>query len=388
MNIENSPSIASGSRPSLLGFGCMRLPLLPDSQNIDVAAAKQLLDYAYRHGVNYFDTAWGYHEGKSEEFVGRVLQAYPRESFYLASKMPGWILQNMSDAKKLMTQQFRRCQVEYFDYYLLHSLTTQEEFERLYLKENVLAYLRQQKQAGRIVKLGFSFHGSLDFMKYLLAKYSWDFVQIQLNYQDWHTMQAAQLYELVVEKYKLPCIIMEPLRGGALAVLNEEAAAILRKAKPQNSLASWGMRFLAGLPGIMTILSGMNAMSQLQDNLKTLAEPQALDAQEQATLQKALRAYLKLSPIPCTACNYCMPCPFEVDIPGNFRAYNECAGKRLLDSIHEKDKREEFEKLWQTLEPENLAHECKACGVCRSKCPQQIDIPERMLELKEMLQNI
>ncbi|MFA6725050.1 MAG: aldo/keto reductase [Lentisphaeria bacterium] len=385
MSIDTTPRLVSVAGPSLLGFGCMRFTLLPGSQAIDEEQACALLAYAYDHGVNYFDTAWGYHEGKSEQFVGRALQRYPRESYYLASKMPGWLLQDLAGAKELLAKQLQRCQVKYFDYYLLHSLTTQEEFERLYLKENVLDYLREQKQAGRIGKLGFSFHGSLDFMKYLLANQSWDFVQIQLNYQDWHTMQAAQLYELVVEKYKLPCIIMEPLRGGALANLNEEGAAILKEASPQSSLASWGMRFVAALPGVMCVLSGMNDIKQLQDNLKTFAEPRALNAREQETLQKALQAYLKLSPIPCSACNYCMPCPFNVDIPGNFRAYNKCAGKRLLEAMHEEEKKQEFLELWQQIAPENQPDKCSSCAVCLSKCPQHIDIPARMLELKELL---
>ncbi|NLN59058.1 MAG: aldo/keto reductase, partial [Gammaproteobacteria bacterium] len=180
---------------SLLGFGCMRLPVLEDNRSIDRAAATAMLDQAYRRGVNYFDTAWGYLHGQSEAFVGDVLKKFPRQSFNLASKMPSWLLQSLPEAKELFTTQLKRCQVDYFDYYLLHSLTTKEEFERLYMKKKALAYLQDEKKAGRIRKLGFSFHGSLELMRYLLANFSWDFVQIQLNYLDWDTMQARALYD-------------------------------------------------------------------------------------------------------------------------------------------------------------------------------------------------
>lgn len=373
---------------SLLGFGCMRLPVLPDNKGIDRKAAKEMLEYAYEQGVNYFDTAWGYLNGKSEAFVGSVLKKYPRESFYLASKMPGWLLKNLPEAEELFAAQLKRCQVESFDYYLLHSLTTREEFDRLYLKEKVLDYLHREKQAGRIRKLGFSFHGSIELMNYVLDNFPWDFVQIQLNYQDWDTMQARVLYELAIQ-HQLPCIIMEPVRGGALATLNDKAAAILKQAAPQNSLASWAIRFVASLPGVLTVLSGMSTMEQLEDNLKIASGFQPLTAQEREILQQALEAYLEVSPIPCTGCNYCMPCPFGVDIPGNFSAFNQGAGKRLLtDQTQQKEKREEFRKLWGDLAPEALAGQCRSCGKCEPKCPQHIRIPERLKILQNLLDQI
>ena len=373
---------------SLLGFGCMRLPLLPDNKGIDRKAAKAMLDYAYQQGVNYFDTAWGYLNGKSEAFVGSVLKKYPRDSFYLATKMPGWLLKSLPEAKELFATQLERCQVEYFDCYLLHSLTTREEFDRLYLKEKVLDYLYRQKKAGRIRKLGFSFHGSIELMKHLLDNFPWDFVQIQLNYQDWDTMQARVLYDLVVQ-HQLPCIIMEPVRGGALANLNDKAAAILKQVAPQSSLASWAIRFVAELPGVLTVLSGMSTMEQLEDNLKTTSNLQPLTAKERKLLQQAIEAYLKAAPIPCTGCNYCMPCPFGVDIPGNFSIFNQGAGKRLLaDMVNQDEKREEYRKLWDDLAPEARAGQCRSCGKCVPKCPQHIAIPERLKELQNLLTQI
>lgn len=373
---------------SLLGFGCMRLPLLPDNKGIDRKAARKMLEYAYEQGVNYFDTAWGYLNGKSEPFVGSVLKQYPRESFYLASKMPGWLLKDLPESEELFAAQLKRCQVEYFDYYLLHSLTTKEEFDRLYLNEKVLDYLQREKKGGRIRKLGFSFHGSIELMKYVLDNFPWDFVQIQLNYQDWDTMQARVLYELAVEHH-LPCIIMEPVRGGALASLNDQAAEILKKAAPQNSLASWAIRFVASLPGVLTVLSGMSTMEQLQDNLKITSGFQTLTEKERVILQQALEAYLEVSPIPCTGCNYCMPCAFGVDIPGNFSAFNRGAGKRLMPELGSpSDKREEFRKLWDEIPPEALAGKCRSCGKCLSKCPQHIAIPERLQELQTLLDQL
>ncbi|MFA6929776.1 MAG: aldo/keto reductase, partial [Lentisphaeria bacterium] len=278
----------------------------------------------------------------------------------------------------------------YFDFYLLHSLTTQEEFERLYVKEKVLDYLQQEKKAGRIRKLGFSFHGTLELMKYVLNNFPWDFVQIQLNYQDWDTMNARALYDLAVE-HQLPCIIMEPVRGGTLASLNETAADILHQAAPEKSLASWAIRYVASLPGVLTVLSGMTTMEQLQDNLKNTSGFQALTTEERNTLQQALEAYLQLRPIPCTACAYCMPCPFGVDIPGNFSAYNQCAGKRLLPELARKDaqtlqqKQDEFLQLWNKIPVDALAAQCQSCGQCLPKCPQHIAIPERLKELQELL---
>ncbi|MDD4099405.1 MAG: aldo/keto reductase [Lentisphaeria bacterium] len=375
---------------SKLGFGCMRLPLAAGSKDIDAAAATAMLDYAYEHGVNYFDTAWGYLSGQSEPFVGAALKKYPRDSFHLASKMPGWLLKDLAGARKLFADQLERCQVGYFDYYLLHSLSSREEFERLYVKEKVLDYLYGEKQSGRIRQFGFSFHGPLSLMQQLLDEFSWDFVQIQLNYLDWDLQNAKVLYEMARAK-GLPCIIMEPVRGGALATLNDKAAAILRQAAPQRSLASWAIRYAASLPGVLTVLSGMSTQEQLLDNLATMADFQPITESEKALLQQALEAYLQAAPIPCTACAYCLPCPFGVDIPGNFGLYNKAVGKRLLSDLDVADaetaaqKRAELLKLWEALAPAALAEQCRSCGKCVPKCPQHIAIPQRLKEVADLL---
>lgn len=375
---------------SKLGFGCMRLPLQADGKTIDAAKSIAMLKHAYENGVNYFDTAWGYLDGQSEPFMGKVLKNFPRDTFYLASKMPSWHVQNLAEAKNLFARQLERCQVEWFDYYLLHSLTSKEEFDRIYTNEKVLEFLQQQKSEGRIRRFGYSFHGSLPFMKHLLDSYPWDFVQIQLNYLDWDIQQASVLYELARAR-NLPVIIMEPVRGGALATLNDRAAAILRQADPSRSLASWAIQYAAALPGVLTVLSGMSTMEQVLDNLATVKNLQPVTDEDKAILQQVVEAYLEASPIPCTACGYCLPCPFEVDIPGNFQLYNKAAGKQLLTNKQETaqkeaeaettTKREELQKIWEKLPEENFAGQCRSCNACVPKCPQQIAIPERMQQI-------
>ncbi len=375
---------------SKLGFGCMRLPMLPDGKGIDTVAATKMLDYAYAHGVNYFDTARNYLGGESEPFVGSVLKKYPRDSFYLTTKMPAWLVQNLSEAKKLFEHQLELCQVDYFDVYLLHSLGNRDTFERIYLKEKVLEELQREKRAGRIRYLGFSFHGSLDFLRYLLDDFSWDLVQLQLNYMDWDIQNARVQYEMVRAK-GLPCAVMEPIRGGALATLNDQAAAILRQAAPDRSLASWALRYVGSLPGILTVLSGMSTQEQVLDNLATMTDFQPITEAERAILQQALAAYLQASPIPCTTCAYCMPCPFGVDIPGNFALYNQGMGKRLLSDMEQADaaaaaqKRAEWAKLWEAMPEKAEAGKCRSCGKCVPKCPQHIAIPERLKELQAVL---
>lgn len=376
---------------SLLGFGCMRLPLVNGaSQEIDYAKACELIDYAYSHGVNYFDTAYVYHGGKSEVFLGEALKKYPRESFYLADKMPGWeIRTGVEDAKRVFKTQLSRCQVDYFDFYLMHALGDRATFEKIYLDRGVLEYLDEEKSNGRIKNLGFSFHGNAEFFEYMMKFRKWDFVQIQLNYIDWNEQNAKRLYELS-EEYGVQVIIMEPVRGGSLVSLCEESVNIMKDAEPHMSIASWAIRFAATPSNVLTVLSGMTAMDHVTDNVKTIENFTPLTDADYSVLSKAVAAYINKGTIPCTGCRYCMDCPAGVDIPGVFALYNKCAsGGNIPLSLKNNDdfkgKLEAFKKEYAGMDDSAKPHNCADCGQCAEACPQSIKIPGKMKDISSML---
>ncbi len=387
--MNKRPYKNSGEELSLLGFGCMRLPrLYEDKQDIDYTRGQELIDYAYAHGVNYFDTAYPYHGGESENFVGCALKKYPRETFYLADKMPSWLVKNLGDGKRIFAEQLQKCQVAYFDFYLCHSISTLDEFVKRYEDTGVLNYLRQEKKDGRIRHLGFSFHGTPDVLEQLVDRHEWDFVQIQLNYLDWDMQNAKKEYEML-EKRGIPCTVMEPVRGGSLCNLSEESVRILKTERPDQSLASWAIRFAASLPNVITVLSGMSALDQVEDNVKTLTDFEALTQRDHAVLEQAVTAYLKAGTIPCTGCRYCMDCPAGVDIPKVFAVYNECATANHLpisfagsESYAKNAKL--FSAAYETIPAENRAEHCVGCEKCMKHCPQHIEIPARMREINEL----
>lgn len=356
----------TGEDISLLGFGCMRLPRLTGGKNdIDEVKAEAMLDYAYSRGVNYFDTAYSYHDGLSEAFAGRALAKYPRASFKLATKMPIWLLEKEADAERYFTEQLGRCGVDYFDFYLVHSLNGEriENMERL----DLYGYLAREKKRGRIRSLGFSFHDDPRLLEGLAAKHSWDFAQIQLNYLDWEAMNAKLAYDTLTE-HDIPVIVMEPVHGGTLANLPEAAEAILRDfggASP----ASWAVRFAAGLPNVITVLSGMTTMEQVVDNINTMSDFKPLNLEERGVLERALVEYKKSGSVPCTGCRYCMECPAGVDIPSNFSLFNQF--KFNNNKMY-------LEIAYQTLGKEKQARNCVECGQCLPFCPQFINIPEEL----------
>ncbi|MDD3107373.1 MAG: aldo/keto reductase [Bacilli bacterium] len=363
--------------PSLLGFGCMRFPTLyKDKPDIDEELAEKMVDYAYSHGVNYYDTAYPYHQGMSEIFIGKALKKYPRESFYLASKMPSWLIHSTDDAKRIFEEQLVKCQVEYFDYYLCHALS-KEQF-KAYLLPGVMDYLYDLKKIGKIRHLGFSFHDSTEVLDEIIHTYEWDFVQLQLNYLDWDFQDAKGQYE-IVKNYGVPIIVMEPVRGGMLASLCNESETIFKNANPNASVASWAIRYAASKPNVLLVLSGMSNEEQTIDNIKTMSLFKPIDDVDQTVIDKALAAFLESRTIPCTACRYCMPCPNSVDIPGVFKIYNRYAITKY---------KTEFVASIEKAKEGTQSKYCINCGECVPLCPQKINIPERMDEITALYQEL
>jgi predicted aldo/keto reductase-like oxidoreductase len=363
--------------PSLLGFGCMRFPTLyPGKPDIDEELAQKMIDYAYANGVTYYDTAYPYHRGMSETFIGKALKKYPRQSFFLASKMPGWLIHSKEDAERIFLEQLTKCQVEYFDFYLCHALGT-EAFQA-YRLPGVMDFLFRMKAEGKIRHLGFSFHDTPEVLVEIIHAFAWDFVQIQCNYLDWTFLNARKMYD-IIEKYGVPCIVMEPVRGGLLASLCEESQSIFKAADPETSIASWAIRYVASKPNVMVVLSGMSNEEQTRDNIQTLSHFRPVTIADQKVISRALAVFLKSTMIPCTGCRYCLPCPHGVDIPLMFRFYNEFA-----ISKHRRDFLEEYEGVLE----DQRADRCVACGECMTHCPQKILIPEKLKEVSGLIVEI
>ena len=355
--------------PSVLGLGMMRLPKAKaGSEDIDRAKAAEMVEYAYTHGINYFDTAYRYHAGDSELFAGEALKKYPRESFYLASKMPIWMAETPQDVERIFKDQLERCQVDYFDFYLCHA-QNKDNFKKI-REFGAYEFLSKMKEEGKIRNLGFSFHDTPDVLREIVETYSWDFAQIQLNYLDWEMQDAKAQYEILTE-HGIPVMVMEPVRGGSLASLCEESDRMLKEAEPDKSIASWAIRYAASLPNVQVVLSGMSNMEQLQDNIATMTDFKPLSDTDRKVLEEALDVYRKNNLIPCTGCRYCMDCPFGVDIPRVFKIYNQYKISKNAEGFLR-----DYKELGEA-GPES----CRACGACMQYCPQKIQIPERMKEI-------
>ncbi len=383
----------AGVKVSALGMGNMRLPTLEGrDDNIDREKAREIIDYAMSHGINYFDTAYRYHGGQSERFVGEALKAYPRDSFLLASKFPGHMMVKKgggvigftsglsgwpdNTVEGVFREQLEKCQVDYFDFYLLHNMSEQSLTIYDDPELGVVDFLKQQKAAGKIRHLGFSSHASsAKTIDDFLTRHEgvFDFVQIQLNYLDWKLQDAKGKYEAIV-KHGLSVVVMEGVRGGRLANLPEEQLAKLRTLRPEDSAARWALRWLQSLPGVAVVLSGMTTLDQIKENVETFAAPNPLNDQEKALLQEVADSMLAW--VPCTACRYCTEgCPMELDIPRIIAAYNGLKNGDFM-SRYDPDKAE------PALDPRR----CVGCGACASICPQSIHIPEIMADMAKLLQ--
>lgn len=362
-----------------LALGMMRLPVVGgDDAVIDKEAAGEMIDYAYQNGVNYFDTAWGYHNGNSEFIAGEYLSKYPRESYYLATKFPGYDNSNMGKVKKIFEAQLKKCKTDYFDFYLFHNVYKGNIDDYLNPEFGILDYLLEQKKNGRIRHLGFSAHGNIEVIQRFLDAYGseMEFGQLQLNYMDWHFQQAKEKAELL-RKAGIPIWVMEPMRGGKLANAPKEMEAELLKMRPEESVPAWAYRFLQTIEGVTVVLSGSSSLEQLKENIAIWQEDKPLSQKEFDQLTELADAQTQKDGVPCTSCHYCTGhCPQELPIPELIALYNEhkITGGGFIAPMA-------VASMPKKMRPAN----CIACRSCEQVCPQQIKISETMREFSAMI---
>jgi len=372
-----------GVEISQLGFGAMRLPVLENGK-IDREEATKMIDRAYKAGVNFFDTAQPYHGGESQEFLGEVLNKYPRDSFLFATKLPTWAIKSAQDVKDIFNKQLTDCRMDYFDFYMIHGLG--EDRYDLVDRHNIYEYLLEQKKAGKIKFLGFSYHGNTETYKRLFDNYKWDFTMIQYNYEDEIMLETGKFYDIMV-KHDVPCIAMEPIRGRYLAEPPQDAQAVINEMNvnagklgdSSYTPAAWALRWCRDKSNVIVTLSGMSTMQQVEENIITFAQsPEKLTADEITMLERARDIMLAIKTVPCTYCGYCMPCAVGADIPRMFEIFNQFKlfpnefragigyGKLVRDS-------KGFDR-------------CTSCGACSPLCPQKIEIPKELAQLHTELE--
>lgn len=363
----------NGIQLSALGMGNMRLPVVEGNDGkIDVDKAKEMIAYCMKAGINYYDTAYGYHGGQSELVVGELLKKYDRNSFYLASKFPGYDLSNMPKIKEIFEEQLKKCQVEYFDFYLFHNVCEMNIDAYLNPKYGIYDYLIEQKRNGRIKHLGFSTHGDIECMTRFLNAYGKDmeFCQIEINYFDYKFQNAKGKVELL-DQWNIPVWVMEPVRGGQLASLSQEATSKLKTARPDESVVSWAFRFLQSFPSIKMTLSGMSNMNQLKENIETYNENKPLNEKEMDLILGIADDMIRKTTVPCTGCHYCVSkCPKELDIPFLLKLYNEAMVAGSGDFI--------APMALSSVDADKQPECCVNCHSCEKVCPQQIHIPEHL----------
>ena len=395
----------TGDKVSILGYGCMRWPTVSNgsaretNDEIDQEAVNRLVDYAIEHGVNYFDTSPAYCKGKSERVTGIALSRHPRNKYFIATKLSNFAPSTWSREASIAMYRnsFKELQTDYIDYLLLHAIGMgndgMKEFEERYIDNGILDFLLEERKAGRIRNLGFSYHGDIAVFDRALAehdKYQWDFVQIQLNYLDWkhakelneRNTNAEYLYE-ELQKRNIPAVIMEPLLGGRLSKVHDHVAARLKQREPERSVASWAFRFAGTFPGVLTVLSGMTYMEHLQDNLRSYAPLKALTDEEMQFLYDTADMMMRYPTVPCNDCKYCMPCPYGIDIPGILLHYNKCVNEGNLPESKQAENYRKARRAFlvgydRSVPKLRQADHCIGCRMCVHHCPQGINIPEEL----------
>lgn len=399
MTTRHNPT--TGDDVSLLGYGCMRWPTIegdPDDK-LDQEEINRLVDKAIAHGVNYFDTSPAYCKGRSEEATGIALSRHPRDSYYIATKLSNFSPSTWSReaGEQMYRNSLKNLRTDHIDYMLLHAVGMGglDNLRSRYIDNGMLDFLLAEREAGRIRNLGFSYHGDIEVFDHLLAendRYRWDFVQIQLNYVDWHHANAEYLYG-ELSKRGIPAVIMEPLLGGRLANVPDHIVARLKQREPQRSVASWAFRFAGTHPGVLTVLSGMTYMDHLEDNLRSFCPLQPLDDEEMQFLYDTADLMTKFPTIPCNDCKYCMPCPYGIDIPSILLHYNRCVNEGnvpagMQDENYAQARRAFLVGYDRAVPGIRQASHCIGCGQCAPHCPQQINIPRELHRIDQYVETL
>ncbi len=363
--------LKNGYKSSLLGYGCMRLPLMEDGQTVDEVETRKLLMKAYKNGVNYFDTAWPYHGGQSERVVGKIMKELPRESFYFATKMPAWFVNSLEDAEKVFKEQLEHLQTDYVDFYLLHAMNrgSYDKMKNL----GIVDLLQTYKDQGKIKNYGFSFHDDYDAFEYIIKDREWDFCQIQFNYVDKDTQATMKGYRLA-EELGVPLVIMEPVKGGNLANIPKDVIGPMDEFRTGLTPSAWALTWVGTFSNVKVILSGMTTMEQLDDNLNTFNDFKPLSDDEMAAMEKVNEEITARTQNSCTGCRYCMPCPMGVNIPKNFSIWN---------NYHKFMNRGGAQWEWSQMPESERPYSCVKCGKCETMCPQKISIRDDLEKVGE-----